>query len=211
MKFRPLIAILLSGALAQATFAQRVDKPLVQTEIEAVRLKVQNDGENAYFLFSEEVLLTATNMRVECDQLEVFATRQAEDDGQVGKFGAIRQIIASGNVRIEQAERTATCQKAVVQPNQERIVLSGSPVVEQPGGRVTTFNPEDEIILDRGNGKISIDTKGPRKLRLTSTAIRDLGFEQELPVPTPPEDEAEEETEAEEEPAKQAVPEEAEE
>ncbi|EDY82370.1 OstA-like protein [Verrucomicrobiia bacterium DG1235] len=210
MRAKAPLTILLSCLAAVSSFAQIKEKPQIATEIESVRLQVENDGENAYFHFSEAVLLKATNMTVECDSLEVFATREAEEQSNIGKFSAIKEIIASGNVRIVQAERTATCQKAVVKPNEERIVLSGNPVVVQPGGRIVTYNPEDEILLDRGNGRISIITKGPRKLRLTSSAITDLGFEDQGPVPTPTEETDEEtpaETELTEAPTEPATPE----
>lgn len=183
MRSRTTLSILAAGFLAVTAFSQTVEKPQVATEIESMRLQVENDGEKAYFHFSDAVKLTATNMIVECDSLEVFATREAEEQSNIGKFSAIKEIIASGNVRIEQAERTATCQKAIVQPNEERIILTGNPVVVQPGGRIVTYNPEDEILLDRGNGRISIIAKGPRRLRLTSSAITDLGFESKEPIP----------------------------
>ncbi len=184
MRTRAPLSFLAAGFLAVAAFAQTEEKVAVATEIESVRLQVENDGENAYFHFSDAVKLTATNMIVECDSLEVFATREAEEESAIGKFSAIKEIVATGNVRIEQEERTATCQKAIVKPNEERIVLTGNPVVVQPGGRIVTYNPEDEIVLDRGNGRISIIAKGPQRLRLTSSAIGDLGFENKAPVPT---------------------------
>ncbi|MBD5778017.1 hypothetical protein IEN85_00725 [Pelagicoccus sp. NFK12] len=184
MRNRTPITLLAAGFLAVSVFAQSEEKKPVATEIESVRLQVQNDGEKAYFHFSDAVKLTATNMVVECDSLEVFATREAEEQSAIGKFSAIKEIVATGNVRIVQEERTATCQKAIVKPNEERIILTGNPVVVQPGGRIVTYNPEDEILLDRGNGRISIITKGPRKLRLTSSAIGDLGFETKEPIPT---------------------------
>ncbi len=184
MRIRTHLTLLAAGFLAVATFAQSEEKPQVATEIESVRLQVENDGENAYFHFSDAVRLTATNMVVECDSLEVFATREAEEQSAIGKFSAIKEIVATGNVRIEQEERTATCQKAIVKPNEERIILTGNPVVVQPGGRIVTYNPGDKILLDRGNGRIQIITDGPRKLRLTSSAIGDLGFETKEPIPT---------------------------
>ncbi|MBK1875552.1 LptA/OstA family protein [Pelagicoccus mobilis] len=203
------LSLLAAAALATATFAQKTDKPTVATEIESVRLQVENDGENAYFHFSDSVKLTATNMMVECDDLEVFATREAEEKSNIGKFSAIKEIIASGNVRIVQEERTATCQKAIVKPNEERIVLTGNPVVVQPGGRIVTYNPEDEIVLDRGNGRISIVAKGPRKLRLSSSAIGDLGFEDKGPVPTPSEESEDDQAETAEEESPEASQEDA--
>ncbi len=184
MRNRTPLTLLAAGFLAVSAFAQNEEKKPVATEIESMRLQVENDGEKAYFHFSDAVKLTATNMLVECDSLEVFATREAKEQSAIGKFSAIKEIVATGNVRIEQAERTATCQKAIVKPNEERIILTGNPVVVQPGGRIVTYNPKDEILLDRGNGRISIIAKGPRRLRLTSSAIGDLGFETKEPIPT---------------------------
>lgn len=184
MNAKTTLSLLAACLTSAAAVAQTTEKPTVATEIEAVSLQVQNDGENAYFHFANAVRLTGTNMLLECDSLEVFATREAEEKSAIGKFSAIKEIIAKGNVRIVQEERTATCELATVKPNEERIVLTGNPVVIQPGGRIVTYNPEDEIVLDRGNGRISIITKGPRKLRLTSSAIGDLGFENQGPIPT---------------------------
>lgn len=188
-------SVLIGCSLLLSAHAQTPLKERVQTEIESVRLRVQNDGEKAYFLFSEGVVLRATNMLVECDSLEVFATREAEKQENIGKFGAIQKIVATGNVRIVQQERTATCDRAVVQPNEERIVLSGNPVIVQPGGQFLTYNPNDEIILERGNGKIEVNTTGPKKLKLISSAIDDLGFEGDAPVPSA-EDQPEEDAES---------------
>lgn len=183
---RSSLAILVAASLTLAAHAQSLpqkpDKPKVQTQIESVRLRVQNDGEKAYFHFIDAVVLNATNMYIECDSLEVFAIREAENQETIGKFGAIQEIIATGNVRIVQEERTAKCDKAIVQPNKERIVLSGAPaIVEQTGGTITS----DEIILNRANGRITFDGTTKRKIRLLGPAIGDLGFEQKQAVPAP--------------------------
>ncbi len=193
---KSILAALALAAL-QPLAAQPDEKPLRNTEIEAVRLKVENDGDNAYFVFNDDVVLYATNLVLECDQLEIFATRETESASDIGEYGAIKEVIATGRVRIVQEERVATCEKAIVQPRLQRIVLTGSPVVQQPGGRIVTQSPEDEIILDRGNGRITIDTKGPKKFRFVGSPIRDLGFEQQSPVPTEPTPQSEPETETE--------------
>ncbi len=177
-------ALIVVGASAPAQ--QTADMPLQQTEIESVRLRAQNDGDNAYIIFSEAVVLRGTNLLIECDQLEIFATRAAEGQEDFGKYGAIKEVIATGHVRITQAQRVATCEKAIVKPREERIILAGNPAVEQPGGLITVPNPEDEIVLERGNGTITVNTKGPKKLRLVGSPIRDLGFEQKEPEPTQP-------------------------
>lgn len=171
-------------ALATVCFAQAIPEAAVRpTEIESVRLRVQNDGDTAYFIFSEEVRLQATNLLLVCDTLEVFARRDADAEAAVGTLGAIQRIIATGNVRIEQAQRVATAGKAVVEPNEERIVLTEKPVVTQAGTRLEA----DELIIERGKGTIVVNPTTPNKLRFIGPAIDDMGFENEKP----PEAEAE--------------------
>jgi lipopolysaccharide export system protein LptA len=43
----------------------------------------------------------------------------------------VAEIIAEGSVRITQGERVASGQRAVYDKNEERIVLTGSPVVKE--------------------------------------------------------------------------------
>lgn len=183
MKFRSLITRFFILALAFTTtiaFSQDDEEgaPLRDTTIESVRLRVQNDGDSAYFIFSDQVELHATNLFLKCDQLEVFAVRRAENEGDLGTLGAIEEIIATGNVRIEQAERVATAGKAVVQPNKQRIVLTESPVVVQAGTKLEA----DELIIERGAGTIVVNPTTPSRLRLTGPPIGDIGFEDPKPI-----------------------------
>lgn len=183
MKFRSLITRFFILALAFTTtiaFSQDDEEgaPLRDTTIESVRLRVQNDGDSAYFIFSDQVELHATNLFLKCDQLEVFAVRRAENEGDLGTLGAIDEIIATGNVRIEQAERVATAGKAVVQPNKQRIVLTESPVVVQAGTKLEA----DELIIERGAGTIVVNPTTPSRLRLTGPPIGDIGFEDPKPI-----------------------------
>lgn len=218
MKSRVLFSLLAATILAANALSQqaseptapkapREDKPLVATEIESVRLNVENDGENAYFHFIDSVRLNATNMVLECDSLEIFATREAEEKAQIGKYSAIREIIAKGNVKIVQEERTAICDLATIKPNEERIVITGAPArVLQTGGEITG----DKIILNRANGQITFEGSNSRRIRLRGPAIGDLGFEQTKPVPTPEDrdsETADDETEqASEEESKEPAP-----
>lgn len=198
MNARLPLAAVFALSLATACFAQPIPEAAVRpTEIESVRLRVQNDGDTAYFVFSEEVRLQATNLILECDTLEVFARRDADAEAAVGTIGAIQRIVATGNVRIEQAQRVATAGKAVVEPNEERIVLTEKPVVTQAGTRLEA----DELIIERGNGTIIVNPTTPNKLRFIGPAIDDMGFENEKPAEPeaeapPAEDSAAEENEA---------------
>jgi lipopolysaccharide export system protein LptA len=66
---------------------------------------------------------------------------------------AVHMIEATGRVRIEKDDGTATCQKAVYYKDEEKIVLTGSPVAWQKGTRVsgnviTMFLAEDRSIVE---------------------------------------------------------------
>lgn len=161
------------------------EKPVLPTEIESERLYIENDGERATFLFEGGVALSATNLRLDCDRLEVFASREEDLDAPIGKFGAIQRILATGNVRIEQEERVATAGQAEVLPREEVIILTEEPTVMQAG---TTVSGE-KLTIERGRGRIQVQGSERRKVRLSGPPIRDLGFEEDPENPTPPVDE----------------------
>jgi len=173
---RPVIAAALACALLPAPAPAQEEEPLKeerQTVIESERLSVENDGDRAYFLFTGNVEVEATNLRLESDRLEVFATREAETEASIGKHGSIERILATGNVRIEQAERVATAGRAEVLVEEERILLTENPVVSQAGGRLTG----PELVIERGAGRVIVKGDATNKVRLTGPAIRDFGFE----------------------------------
>ena len=197
---QPIHTFFLFLFLASATFSysQTTDKPLVQTEVRADRFRGENDGEKAYLLFEDNVVLTATNMELKCNRLEVFTLLKNDESDQpqgkvaIGVFSSIEKIIASGGVEIIQAERYATSEVAEVEPNEERVVLSGSPIVEQAGWRFS--NPKGQLILDRGNGRISAPGEENVQIQIIGPPIGDLGFElDEEPEDTPPDSDEESE------------------
>jgi len=175
-----LTFLLLLSALG-TSHSQTPTKPMVQTEVLADRFRGENDGETAYLLFEDNVVLTATNMTLKCQKLEIYTLLKNEESDQpqgkvaIGVFSSIEKILASGGVEIIQHERYATAERAEVQPNEERVVLSGSPIVEQGGWRFS--NPKGELILDRGSGRISAPGEENVQIQILGPPIGDLGFE----------------------------------
>lgn len=167
-------ATLASLALAAVAFPQAKEKPLVPTEIASERLHVENDGVDAYFVFSENVRLTATNLDLRCDKLEVFAKRHEEGEAPVGEFNAIQKIVATGNVSIVQAERSATTGRAEVLPNEDQVVLYDDPIITQDGSVFTS----EIVTFERGQGRI----KAEGGIRYLGPAIGDLGFDETDPA-----------------------------
>ena len=54
-------------------------KPLVQTEIEAETLEAEITEENGYLIGRGSVKLTATNLEITCNQIEVFTDVKDKD------------------------------------------------------------------------------------------------------------------------------------
>jgi lipopolysaccharide export system protein LptA len=76
-------------------------------------------------------------------------------------------IEASGNVTIEKDEGRAICRKAVFYQEEEKIVLTGDPVVWQRGTRVTgqkitMFLAEDRSVVE-GGSQVTIVPEGERQ------------------------------------------------
>jgi len=91
---------------------------------------------------------------------------EAGKDGRAGAAPTpgnrtIRMIEATGHVKIEKDDGNATCQKAIYYKEEEKIVLTGSPVAWQKGTRVsgkviTMFLAEDRSIVE-GNSNVQIE------------------------------------------------------
>ncbi|MGY8696782.1 MAG: LptA/OstA family protein [Verrucomicrobiia bacterium] len=168
------------------------DKPLQPTVIEAERSRSEtNDGES-YLIFSGSVKLTGTNLVITCNQLEVFArTKENEEDEEaaIGAFSSIQRILATGNVRIVQEERTATAGRLEVLPNEEVIILTEDPMLFQDGN--TAGGKGTELRFYSGKGRVEWTGGADNKVKFTGPPIQDLGFEDDGKTIVPEEEEKE--------------------
>ncbi len=177
MKPHHLVRALAALALAVPSVRGQGAAPAQQdTIITSDNLEMQNTGVEAYFVFSKNVRLVGTNLEVTCDKLEIFGDqKRAETGGVVGEVGSIRRILATGNVTIRQEGRRATAGRAEVLPGEDRIELTGEPVVSDPQGTVAG----DRIVFFRGEQNARID-----RPRVVLRALPNLGFPQ-APAPEP--------------------------
>jgi lipopolysaccharide transport protein LptA len=130
-------------------------------------LEGKNDGVSSYFVLTDNVRLTGTNLVVTCDKLEVFADQIGDRSATVGKPGDIRRIVATGHVVIAQEGRKATAGRVEVLPREDKIVLTEDPVVTQEG--ISTAG--ETITFLRGEQKLIVD-----KPKLAGPPMRNLGF-----------------------------------
>ena len=131
--------------------------------------------------FKDHVVVTGTNMKLNCDFLEVVVIRGGDQTATVGKLEKFRSMVATGNVLIVQGDREAACGRAVVLPGEEKVVLSENPVVVDHDQNTRAAG--EEITMLRGQHKLTI-----KKPIVTAPPIKDLGADKETkPAPaTPP-------------------------
>ena len=163
-------------------------KPLVQTEIEAETLEAEITEENGYLIGRGSVKMTATNLEITCNQIEVFTDVKDKDGNDtLGDLSSIRRIIATGNVKIVQEERMATSGRAEVYPNDDYILLDEDPIVYQ--NDITIDGTGAQMRILRGNGRVELIGDTNNKIRVTGRPIEDFGFEENEDSIAPAEEE----------------------
>ncbi len=129
--------------------------------------------------FRDHVVVIGTNMKLNCDYLEVVVERSGDPALTVGKLEKFRSMLATGNVLLVQGGREAACGRALVLPGKEEVTLSENPVVVDHDQNTRAAGKT--IILYRGQHKVHIDEP-----EITAPPVKDLGVDKEAkPAATP--------------------------
>jgi len=156
----------------------RSAEPLAPTVIECAGLfeTVSTDTETTS-TFRDKVFVTGVNLKLSCDFLKVVAIRKGDPAAAIGEYGYFKSLIATGNVRIVQGDREATCGRAEVLPGEDRIVLSEDPVVRSLDDQYVAAGPR--LVLYRGQRRAVIEGTPEERVRITLPPLKDLGFDEE--------------------------------
>lgn len=169
---RALFAAVLLAA-APALPAQEVQPTVIVSE----QLDMSSTDTHTTFLFSRQVVVTGTNLRLTCDRLEVVTSRKGDPTATIGKLGRFKSLIAQGNVRIVQSDREAACGRAEVLPDDDKIILTESPVVRDLANGATATGPR--MVLYRGERRAVIEGAESDPSHIVLPAIKDLGFDKD--------------------------------
>jgi len=184
--FGPILVTTLLCASLTTMRGQTPNTPPPPTIIECVGLSelISTDTETTA-TFSDSVVVTGNNIELRCDFLKVVATRKGDPAATLGQYGNFKSLVATGNVRIVQGDREATCGRAEVFPGEDRIVLSETPIVRSLDGDYSATGPQ--LVLYRGQRRAVIEGTADAPARITLPPIKDLGFDEETAAPrTPP-------------------------
>lgn len=160
--------------------------PLVPTTIESGALEMVSTAKETTFTYSRGVKVTATNMVLTCEDLVVVARRAGDPNALLGKQEKLKSLVATGGVRIVQDDREATADRAEVFPDDDKVVLTGNPVVRSVKDGWMQTGPRMELL--RGERRAIIKGEGDQRPRTTLPPLKDLGYdkvpEKKKPAPT---------------------------
>lgn len=157
------IVVLLSYVLSECfvgaqglkqTFSKSEQEPIV---IKANTLEV--DEASKQVIFTGEVNAKKEDFVIDCKKLVVHYKNRPALDSSEGVETSIEKIIATGEVRITRAQGgKATANEAVYYLQDEKIVLSDNPVVEQgkdivEGDRITIYLKENRSVVESEEDK----------------------------------------------------------
>jgi lipopolysaccharide export system protein LptA len=146
--------------------------------VEAASCEIQSTDTQTVSVFTGNVTVTGNNIRLTCDRLEVISLRSGDRSDTFGQQDRFKSLVATGKVHIVQADREATCERAEVLPGEDRITLTGRPMVVDHGNNSTATG--EPLILFRGDRRV----RGTN-VRITLPPIKDLGFDRRQAPPAP--------------------------
>ena len=108
--------------------------------------QLEADNKNMVITFTGKVVARQGEMTIYADGAQVFYEKKEEGN-------EVREIIATGNVKIQDGERLATGQKAVFTNGDQKIVLTGQPKVWQgkdmiSGDKIIVLLDEDKSFVE---------------------------------------------------------------
>lgn len=166
--------LLLAAILPALAWAQSATPQNTVIESDGPGEMVSTDTETT-ITFRDNVRVTGTNMKLTCDYLQVVVFRTGDKSATLGKLEKFKSMLAKGKVTMIQGDREAACGQAEVLPGEEKVVLSGNPVVVDHDQKSRIAG--EKITMHRGQRKVEVE-----KPILTGPEIKDLGVD---PSPKP--------------------------
>lgn len=119
--------------------------------------------------FTGDVNAREDDLVIDCRKMSVFYETLPTQEGAGETNAHIEKIVATGQVRINRASGgVATAEKAVFYRDDEKVVLTGRPVVKQgddfvEGDRITIFLKENRSVVESSQDKKVRATIFPRR------------------------------------------------
>ena len=165
------------GSTQPAAAAAAPATPPVPTVIESGAAEMVSTEKETTFTFTKGVKVTATNMILTCTDLVVVATRAGDPAATLGNQQNFKSLIATGGVRIVQNDREALAERAEVFPGEDKVILSGNPVVRSTKDGWEQNGQGMQLVLYRGERRAVLEGPQGTRTRLVMPPLKDLGYD----------------------------------
>jgi len=134
----------------------KVKKKSIPIVINSDRLEI--DDELKRITFTGNVVATHGELKIRCEKMVVYYLASNKSNTETGS--KIHKIVCTGNVRIYRGKQggIATSSKAVYYQDQDKLVLTGKPVVKQgkdfvEGDRIIIYLKQNRSIVESSKNK----------------------------------------------------------
>lgn len=144
-----LVSFTCASAASDKKGTEEKDAPI---EIKSKTLEIDDEKKTVSFVGNVDAV--RANFRIRSDRLTVYYSGQAATGVTESGQAKIEKIVATGNVKITRDEGgLATAEEAVYYQNEEKVILTGNPVVKQggdfvEGSRAILFLNEKRSIVE---------------------------------------------------------------
>jgi len=120
---------------------------------------LEADDKKGMVTFVGDVEAKREDFTVYCRKMVVYYVKLPSQEGRESVASQVDRIVATGDVKIVRAEGgVATGEKAVYYQKDEKLVLTGTPVVRQKensveGDRITLYLKEDRSVVESSSDK----------------------------------------------------------
>ena len=154
-----LVFALVSAQAIPFTFAQQKEETTITSETMTVQ------GKSRQTIFEGTVVLKRGNFVMRSEHMVVTFKKGAQDGSRQKEGGPTHQvdrIEANGQVVIEKSDGKATCGRALYYKDEEKLVLTESPVAWQggtkiKGSRMTMFLKEERSVVEGGSHVVILE------------------------------------------------------
>lgn len=158
-----LSVLLMSGFLFTGSIrAEKVEDNLKKSATRPMVINSQTlemDDVSKVVTFTGDVNAKKGDFVIDCQKMRVYYKNVSDNKKIIENETKILKIVATGQVRITRAQGgLATSEKAVYFEDDEKIVLTGKPVVKQgndfvEGDRITIFLRDNRSVVESSVGK----------------------------------------------------------
>lgn len=162
--------------LAESDEAAAEESEIIEREtiVRAKTLTMTEKLDHYLLNFADSVSIVGTNLKVLCSSMDVIVVESKDELSTRKEKMQVQTVNAYEDVLFEQSNRTATADRATIDPIEGEIVLEGNAVLTDVQGRVDGHR----ITLHKGKGRATIEgggTDGSRpRITLPETDLPEL-------------------------------------